>query len=167
MRSPGCRFEPFEGEIVMLVHDFVDLDLPRDQVVAALSSVGDELQVWAQAAFRRGEELAIGPGTGVVTAPIELEIGRPMEGLEAVTIPMAWTASTATHLFPRMDAEIVVSALGPVTTHLEFRGSYTPPFDGFGKLLDKLALHRVAESTVRGFLQRLSEAIRTEALSHS
>ncbi len=151
----------------MLVHDFVDLDLPRDQVVDVLGSVGDELQVWAQAAFRRGEELAIGPGSGVVTAPIELEIGRPVESLEAVTIPMAWTASSATHLFPRMEAEIVVSSLGPVTTHLEFRGSYVPPLDGFGKLLDKLALHRVAESTVRAFLQRLSAAILTEGRSHS
>jgi hypothetical protein len=151
----------------MLVHDFVDLDVPRDRVVSMLSAVGDELALWAQAAFRRGEELAIGPGSGTVTAPIELEIGVPLESWEAVTIPMSWKASTATQLFPRMEAEIVVSALGPAITHLEFRGSYVPPMDGFGKLLDKLALHRVAESTVRSFLSRLSDAIETESRSLS
>lgn len=151
----------------MLVHDFVDLGVPLDQVVSLLADVGDEMQVWAQAAFRRGEELAIGPGSGTVTAPIELEVGNPLESIEAVTIPMAWTASAGTQLFPRMEAELVLSALGPVTTHLEFRGSYVPPLNGFGKLLDKLALHRVAESTVRAFLRRLSEALETEARSVS
>jgi hypothetical protein len=149
----------------VLVHDFIELNLPRDRVVGVLSSVGDELEVWAQAAFRRGELLAIGPGAGAVTAPIELEVGKPMEGFESVTIPMSWTASSATRLFPRMEAEIVISALDPVTTHLDFRGSYVPPLDGFGKLLDKLALHRVAESTVRSFLRRLAGAIETEASS--
>lgn len=149
----------------MLIHDFIELDLPRDRVVGVLVAVGDELEVWAQAAFRRGEMLAIGPGSGMVTAPIELEVGELMEGFESVTIPMAWTASSATRLFPRMEAEIVISSLGPVMTHLEFRGSYVPPLDGFGKLLDKLALHRVAESTVRAFLRRLAGAIETEASS--
>jgi hypothetical protein len=151
----------------MLVHDFVDIDVAHDRVVKVLTAAPDEIQVFAQAAFRRGEELAIGPGEGVVTAPIELELGRPVEGMETFTIPMAWRASTATQLFPRMEAEIVVSSLGPVTTHVEFRGSYEPPMNGFGKVLDKLALHRVAESTVRSFLKRLTSAIETEARSLS
>lgn len=151
----------------MLVHDFVDIDVAHERVVKVLTAVPDELQVFAQAAFRRGEELAIGPGDGVVTAPIELELGRPIEGMETFTIPMAWRASTATQLFPRMEAEIVVSSLGPITTHVEFRGSYEPPMNGFGKVLDKLALHRVAESTVRSFLKRLTSAIETEARSLS
>lgn len=151
----------------MLVHDFVDIDVAHERVVEVLTAAPDEMQVFAQAAFRRGEELAIGPGEGAVTAPIELELGHPVEGIETFTIPMAWRASTATQLFPRMEAEIVVSSLGPVTTHVEFRGSYEPPMNGFGKVLDKLALHRVAESTVRSFLKRLSSAIETEVRSLS
>ena len=145
----------------MLVHDFIEIPCPFDTVVDMLSSAEYELQVWASAAFQRGEEMTVGPRS-VVSAPIELQVGSPVAGLETVTIPMAWIASSATRLFPRMDAEIIVSPLGATSTHLEFRGSYRPPLDGVGRLLDRLALHRVAESTVRNFLERLSEAVCVE-----
>lgn len=145
----------------MLVYDFIEIARPFDLVVRMLSSAEDEFQVWASAAFQRGEELAVGPRSAV-SAPIELQLGEPIAGLETVTIPMSWIASSVTRLFPRMDAEVVVSPLGASSSHLEFRGSYRPPLDGVGRLLDRLALHRVAESTVRNFLERLSEAVFVE-----
>jgi hypothetical protein len=100
-----------------------------------------------------------------VSAPITLEVGEPVVGLETVTIPMSWRASAAAQLFPEMRAEVVLSPLGATTTHLEFRGSYLPPLDGFGALLDRIAFHRLAESTVRGFLERLTAALEAEARS--
>jgi hypothetical protein len=58
-----------------------------------------------------------------------------------------------------MEAELVLTPLGPDLTHVTFRGSYDPPLSGFGAVLDRIALHRVAESTVRSFLQRLAAAL--------
>lgn len=145
----------------MLIHDFIEIGHAFESVVGMLTVAESELQIWAAAAFSRGEEMAVGPASGI-SAPIELQVGNPISGLETVTIPMSWIASSATGLFPRMDAEVVVSPLDAERTHLEFRGSYRPPLDGFGRLLDRLAFHRIAESTVRNFLERLAEAVSTE-----
>jgi len=48
----------------------------------------------------------------------------------------------------------VLSSLGG-STHIEFRGVYTPPLGGLGALLDRIAFHHIAEATVRTFLERL------------
>lgn len=145
----------------MLVYESIDIPEPFEAVVDTLSNAEAEIQVWASAAFRRGEEMTVGPSQ-VVSAPIELEVGDAIHGLESVTIPMSWIASSATRLFPRMDAEVVVSPMQPAVTKLEFRGSYRPPLDGVGRAIDRLALSRLAQSTVRSFLERLAEAVVSE-----
>ena len=145
----------------MLVYDSIEIPEPYDAVLDTLKSVGGEIQVWASAAYRRGEGMAVGPAP-LVSAPIELEVGAPMRSLESTTIPMSWIASSASGLFPRMDAEVVISQLNVSDTQLEFRGSYRPPLEGFGRILDRLAFHRLAESTVRNFLDRLAQAVVAE-----
>lgn len=145
----------------MLVYESKDIPEPCEAVLDTLKSVGGEIQVWASAAYRRGEGMAVGPAP-LVSAPIELEVGKPIQSLESTTIPMSWIAASATGLFPRMDAEVVISRLNASLTHLEFRGSYRPPLEGVGRVLDRLAFHRIAESTVRNFLDRLAEAVVAE-----
>jgi hypothetical protein len=147
----------------VFVHDFTDVEVGLERVVDLLVGVSGEFSVWAQAAYRRGEALALGPGSGRLSPPISLKVGEPLRGFEVVTIPITWTAAAATALFPRMDADIVASAVGPHTTHLEFRGTYQPPLNGFGAMLDRIAFHRVAEATVRSFMTRLTEALNAEA----
>jgi len=148
----------------VLVHDFVDVDVAFDEVVSILTDAGDEMGIWASAAFRRGEKLTLGPGEAA-SAPISLEIGAPLVGTDVVTIPMSWIAASGSRLFPRMDAEVVIAPLGPSATHLEFRGSYRPPMEGFGEFLDRIAFHHVAESTVHGFMERVASALVVESRS--
>lgn len=144
----------------MLVHDFVDVARPVAAVEEALvGSAQRDLGVWAEAAYRRGETLAVGPGDGVLTVSVALEVGEPIRGASGSTIPLTWRAAGATSLFPMMEAELVLTPLGPELTHVTFRGSYDPPLAGLGAVLDRIALHRVAESTVRVFLQRLAAAL--------
>lgn len=141
----------------MLVHDFIEVPLPLDDLVGRLAVSGD-VTAWAQAAYRRGERLAVGPGTPLV-AVVELDIGEAVPGTESVTIPFSWKATGASWLFPHMEAELVLSPLAPSLTHVTFRGRYRPPLAAVGAVLDRVAMHRVAEATVRSFLERLRDAV--------
>jgi hypothetical protein len=140
----------------MMVSDFMDVDLPISVVQHRISG-SDGLALLADAAYRRGEELAIGPNPAVAV-PVEFSIGTPVIGSNSVAFPISWRASGATQLFPHMDAELVLSPMGD-TTHLEFRGVYTPPMGAVGALLDRVALNRLAAATVRNFMERLVDLI--------
>lgn len=141
----------------MLIHDFVDVGVPLDRVEMILAN--SNMGLWAEVAYRRGERLAVGPGALGVAAPVDLEVGDPVYGTDSVTIPVAWKAADAQWLFPHMEAEIVLSPLTADITHLTFQGRYTPPLNSVGAMLDRIALHRVAEATVRTFLERLADAV--------
>jgi hypothetical protein len=141
----------------MLVQDFVNVALPVDHVVEALTKEG-QLGVWAEAAYRMGERLAVGPSK-LLAAPVTLEVGDPVQSLDSVRIPLRWQADGAEWLFPHMEAELVVSEITPELTHLALRGTYRPPMEGLGSVLDRLAFHRVAEATVRNFLERLATGL--------
>lgn len=146
----------------MFVQDFVDVPVASDQVVKILTQEDGELGVWASAAYRRGEQMAVGPGESF-SAGVVFEQGTPVIGHDAVVIPIAWTSHSSNRLIPRMEAELVVAPLGMMLSHVAFRGRYQPPLEGLGKILDRLALHKVAEATVRSFLERLGDAICSES----
>lgn len=136
----------------MMVEDFVTVPLQLGDVQDRIAG-SDGIALIADAAYRRGEELAIGP-TPAVAAKVAFTIGVPVVGSNAVIFPIAWEATGARSLFPHMDAELVLSPMVD-STHIEFRGVYTPPFGGLGALLDRVALYRLAQATVRAFLERL------------
>src|SRR5690606_8286729 len=115
-----------------------EVALPPEEVEQALSR--SDMSVWAAAAYRRGERMAVGPGIPGVAAAVELEVGEPLRGNETVSIPVAWRAAGARWLFPHMEAELVLTAVAPSTTRISLRGSYRPPLGGLGQVLDRLAL---------------------------
>jgi hypothetical protein len=139
-----------------MVSDFMSVPIPMDVVQRRITGA-DGIGLLADAAYRRGEELALGP-SAAVAVPVEFSIGVPIVGSNSVAYPVRWKATGATQLFPHMDAELVLAPLLDAT-HLEFRGVYTPPMGPVGALLDRVALHRLAAATVRNFLERLVELI--------
>ena len=145
----------------MLVRYYVDLHRPLEEVERMLAVSRDHLGAWAAAAYREGENLRgrIGFGPGPLSKTVEIEIGEPMHGTETVTYPVIWSASGPAAIFPSMDAEIVIAPLGPERTHMVFQGRYEPPLDGVGRMIDRAAMHRVAESTVRHLMESLAAAI--------
>lgn len=146
----------------MMVSDFMSIPLPMDVVERRIEG-SQGLALIADAAYRRGEELAVGPNAAVAV-PVDFSIGVPVVGSNSVSYPVRWRASGATKLFPHMDAELVLSPLGD-NTHLEFRGIYLPPMGPIGALLDRVAMHRLAEATVRNFLERLVELVEVSGAS--
>ena len=68
-------------------------------------------------------------------------------------------------LFPALDADITLSPAGDDATKLMVAGVYRPPLGVLGAGLDRVILHRIAESTIRIFAQDIAAAMTDPALS--
>jgi hypothetical protein len=141
----------------VLVHYFVEVPVACDQVVPRLEDAGERLDEWALAAYQRGEAMQVRIGPRVaITKRVELDLGRPAEGNGSTVFPLRWRPSGAGALFPVMEADVVVAPLGEDVTQISFEGRYEPPLEGFGRLLDRAVFHRLAQSTVRDFVDRMA-----------
>lgn len=148
-----------QGE--MFTYYFVVVPGPFEEVERALLEVLDGLPGHADVAYREGEELRsrLRPGDGAIAKTIRLDVGNPHQQDGQARIPLTWEATGTPGLFPRMDADLVLAAVGPELTHLEFRGTYRPPLGPIGRVLDRSLLHRVAEASVKRFVDRLAGAL--------
>ncbi len=145
----------------MFVQDFVYLDADYDLVCERLAALGQDgtLASSAAAVYRHGEELLIRvrPGESpAVSKTVRLEMGPVMQRGDGVVFPLTWTATGAAPLFPQMEADLEVAPFGGGRVQLSFLGRYRVPLGRFGRRLDELVLHRVAQATVREFLQRVA-----------
>ena len=62
-------------------------------------------------------------------------------------------------LFPVLDADLTLAPAGENATLLVLTGAYRPPLGNLGAELDRLLLHRVAEATIRDFLERVATSL--------
>lgn len=72
---------------------------------------------------------------------------------------MSWRATGPDRLFPQLDADLEVAALGRGRTQLSISARYRPPMGAAGRALDRALLHRVAEATIKDFLDRVGERV--------
>ncbi len=87
---------------------------------------------------------------------VELELGQPVHTQARTWLPLSWRATGARGLFPALEGELEVAALGKELTQVGLSARYKPPFGLLGESLDRVLLHRVAEATVRDFVQRIA-----------
>jgi len=152
----------------VFIYYFVHLDRPFGEVRGQLLEVLSGLDGMAAAAYREGEEIRARIGLGessLVAKTVRLEVGEPVGEDETMLLPIVWEATGTPGLFPRMEAEVVLAALGPVLTQLSLRGSYRPPLGPIGRVVDRALLHRVAEASVKGFVDRVARTIEGAILS--
>jgi hypothetical protein len=72
---------------------------------------------------------------------------------------MTWKAAEKEGLYPKMDADIEVAALGQGLTQLSVSARYRPPLGLVGRAIDRTLMHRVAEATVKDFVDRAQEKL--------
>lgn len=148
----------------MFVYYFVHVERPFEEVEPALLRMLPGLRGWAEEAYRDGERLRarIGPAgpEGTVAKSVRIQVGRPARGATETWVPLSWEATGAPGLFPRMGADIVIARMGPELTQVALRGSYRVPLGALGRALDRMLLHRVAEASVKRFVDRIGEALR-------
>ena len=121
---------------------YVELPYPRAALEEALLSVPESLIPGiAAVADDRGQHL------------------MPVASAGRSWIAITWRATGPAGLFPVMDAELELASLGPPLTQLSLSGRYQPPLGWVGRTIDKALLSRVAEATIKDFVDRLASAI--------
>ena len=91
---------------------------------------------------------------------VQIEIGEPVSVPSTTTkLPITWKAKHGARAFPRLDGDIEIAALGAGRTQLSMSARYRPPLWMIGRTLDRALMHRVAEATVKDFLDRVGERL--------
>ena len=159
----GNAIQRGAGESTVLIYYFTDIDAPFGVAEPRLLRALPDLDGLAEGAYREGEarRARLGAEVTKVQAPafVRLVVGTPTKGPGRLTVPLYWTAEGPTALFPKMDADLMLATLGPDATQLSLQGSYTPPMGAVGRALDRMLMHRVAQSSVKGFVDRVAASI--------
>lgn len=154
----------------MFVRYYLDIAAPFEDVEAALL---DDPETWVPGLLRtaedRGQQLLAEVGFAVDTRrigkEIEIGLGAPYRFPSKTVLPMTWRATGPERLFPQLEADIEVASLGEDRTQLSISASYRAPMGTVGRALDRALLHRVAEATVKDFLDRVGERMRGRELA--
>lgn len=151
----------------MFIRYFLDLPLPFEDVEARLLA-GPEVWVpgLARDAEDGGERLLAEVGFPVddhrVGREVQIELGTPFCIPSKTILPLTWTATGPERLFPSLDADLEIAPLGRNRTQLSISARYRPPLGAVGRALDRALLHRVAEATLKDFLDRVGETLGAE-----
>jgi hypothetical protein len=141
----------------------------KDAEASLLDDPGTWVPGMLEAAENRGERLLAEVGfaldTRRIDKEIEIALGEPNRLTSKTMLPMTWRATGPERLFPQLDADLEVAALGPRRTQLSISARYRPPLGAFGRALDRAMLHRVAEATIKDFLDRVGERVRARVPS--
>lgn len=152
----------------MFLRYFAELGRPFETVEAELLGVAEEwIPDVARDANDRGErllaEVGFGPLGRRVEKQVRIELGEAVRMSSKTVLPMSWRATGLRALFPVLEADIEVAALGPNKAQLSINGRYEPPLGALGRAIDRALMHRVAEATVKDFLDRVAERLQSRA----
>jgi hypothetical protein len=147
----------------MFIYAYVHVARPFREVEPELLASTPLLSGWADVAYREGERLyaRIGSKGGRMAKSVELRLGAPSRGGVETWIPIEWHATGPSALFPRLEGDIVVAALGDEQTQVALRGRYIVPLGVVGRALDRTLLHRVAEASIKTFVDRIGASLST------
>ena len=146
----------------MFARYFVELPIPAEDVERALAR---DPRAWlpglAERAHHRGDLLLaeVGFGEAVrIKRTVVVELGQPVRSGSKTVFPLGWAASVGVASSRRsMPTSRLLSR--PGRTQLAMSARYVPPFGTVGRVIDRAALSRVAEATLKDFLDRVAEAI--------
>jgi len=153
------------------IHCYDYVNHPFEKVCQALSK--DSVAVFQAAtksAASRAESVAselrvdlggVAIGTDIRVAVEKIEV-KPREGMSGpeARLRLEWEAASLPRLFPIMKAELSLYPLTATETQLDFDGFYEPPLGPFGKAVNAVVGHRIAEASVHRFLNNVAEYLR-------
>jgi hypothetical protein len=153
---------------VMFIRYFLEIDQPYEIVEVTLL---DDPQHWIPGlASKAGAltdalmaEVGFGSDGTRVEKTVLLEVHPPIAFPSRVLLPIEWRPASARGLFPELQADLEIAPLGPRRTHLSISARYDPPLGLVGRTLDRAMLHRVAELTIKDFLDRTGAALTAAA----
>lgn len=108
---------------------------------------------------RSGATVRVGLGPKRARVPVVVSLGVPRGREDVVVIPLTWEPAQFDRLLPALEGDLELSALGEAHSRLAITGRYRTPLAQLGLSLDRVALHRIAESSVRNFLEEVEAAL--------
>ena len=135
---------------------------PEDVAHALARDPREWLPGLAKRANHQGDMLLAEVGFGEVVRikrTVVVELGDSVRSGSKIVFPLRWVASGASGLFPSLDADLEVAPLRPGRTQLAMSARYDPPFGAMGRAIDRAVLSRVAEATLKDFLDQVAEMI--------
>lgn len=107
---------------------------------------------------------------GPVLQTVQVRLGYVRHLPDAFTRHLLWVpgdhrGSLAGRILPTFEGQLRVQHWHPPGVDLVLAGHYRPPGGRAGNLLDAVAMHRVADTTVRRFLEDIAERLTVAALT--
>lgn len=151
---------------LVFVRYYVEVPHPFDVVEQALlRSPEDSIGSQAQQADDRSQRLMAEVGFPVsgrrVGKTVDVTVGDPVRLESKTLLPITWTPVGGHGLIPVLQGDLEVAQLGAAMTQLALSGRYRPPLGALGRTADRALLHRVAEATVKDFLDRVAARVAT------
>ena len=163
-----------DGGLEIRSYDYVNqpYQLVRDALKHdALAVFHSATKAAADRARSLASELHVDVAGIGVKADINIEVRRIVEECADARNPattrllLEWQSATLPRLFPLMRADLSIYALTPTETQLDFLGVYQPPLGAVGKAMNAIVAHRIAEASVRRFVEDVAAYLR-RALTH-
>jgi len=150
----------------MFARYFVELPMDPDRVEdALLRDPHSWLPGLASEANFQGDILLAEVGFGDdirMARTVAIELGDPVKMPSKTVVPIRWTAVGASGLFPALDADLEIAPLDAHRTQLAMSARYVPPLGALGRAIDRAILFRVAEATLKDFLDRVRDSLLTQ-----
>ncbi len=148
----------------VFLRSFVMVARPSAEVETEIvAGAGKWLPDMAKEANGDGETLLSELGFQVanrrIARRIEVEIGAARAGAGLTFMPIRWHAATDASLFPTLEGELEIAPVGSRRTQLGLSANYSPPLGLVGKIADRALFHRVAEMTIKDFLERIGKRL--------
>ena len=148
----------------MLLRYFVVVARPIEEIEADLATGAKQwMPALAWKSNGQGQrllsELGFEIGKRRVAREIEVELGalRPITGV--TLLPIRWKAASQAGLFPALDGQLEIAPVGKTRTQVGLSASYEPPLGVLGKVADRALMHRIAEITIKDFLDRIADRL--------
>lgn len=140
------------------------IDRPSREVEAAFAAaVANWMPALVQQADGVGErllsELGFNVGKNRIQRQIDVTVGSSQRIVGATLIPIRWRSASASSIFPVLEGQLEIAPLGTDNTQLGLSATYEPPLGLVGQIADRALLHRVAEVTVKDFLESVAKRI--------
>ncbi len=136
------------------------LEAPYDTVESALREGPRRwLPGFRQVGERQTGELTYAEGAGRITRRIQVEVGPAQRFAYGVTVHVAWRAAQRAALYPQLDGHLRAEPRLPSGTTLRFDARYVPPAGRLGATVDRALMHRVAHSSVDGFVDHVAQLV--------
>jgi hypothetical protein len=113
------------------------------------------------------EELRYEIGGGAITRRVDAEIGPMATGPASLGVPLRWKAAAHPKLFPVMHADLHISDADGDHILLRVHGVYIAPLGPVGAVADALAGRRIAQKSVRRFLNEVSRRLADKLVEHA